>query len=507
MEASEGAPVTNPAPDETLGKLEETVPEESVMDVEPKGTLAVDGVPEASGEGGTSNGGEGSSLPAEEREEKTLAVAEELMERGSKALDGGDVAEAVDCFSRALEIKVGHYGELAEECASAYYKYGCALLSKFQEEADPLGVTLKNTAECSKADNTITSENNRGISSVPVADVKHDPASITNNMKDTKEGGVEEDQEDGDEGSESDGDGDGEDLAGADEDESDLDLAWKMLDIARAIAEKHEGDTMEKVNILDALAETSMEREDFETSVSDYKKALSILERIVEPDSRRICELNFRLCMVLEAGSMMEDAIQYCQRALSVCNSRLQRLKEEVEKSTVTDASNSMDNGGRPSDGDSDSSVSMKDKEMETLSALSTDIGNKLEDLQQLMTNPKTRLAELMQMISSKLPSVEKSSSSSSGSKATTSDTVNSQNGPTAGDTTGFDSPKVSAAGTNGGVTNLGVVGRGIKRATVVPISAEPCPKKPLLDSSAEKPESAACSVVDSDARDPETNV
>ncbi|KAK1276300.1 hypothetical protein QJS04_geneDACA016065 [Acorus gramineus] len=464
MEASEGAPATNPAPpDETLGKLEETVPEESVMDVEPKGTLAVEGVPEASGEGGTSNGGEGSSLPAEEREEKTLAFAEELMERGSKALDGGDVAEAVDCFSRALEIKVGHYGELAEECAFAYYKYGCALLSKFQEEADPLGVTLKNTAECSKADNTITSENNSGISTVPVADVKQDPASITNNMKETKE------------------------------------------DIARAIAEKHEGDTMEKVNILDALAETSMEREDFETSVSDYKKALSILERIVEPDSRRICEL---LCMVLEAGSMMEDAIQYCQRALSVCNSRLQRLKEEVEKSTVTDASNSMENGGQPSDGASDSSVFKREKEMETLSALSTDIGNKLEDLQQLMTNPKTRLAELMQMISAKLPSVEKGSSSPSGSKATTSDTVNSQNGPTTGDTTGFDSPKVSAAGKNGGVTNLGVVGRGVKRATVAPISAEACPKKPLLDPSAEKSESAACSVVvDSNARDPETNV
>ncbi|KAK1324108.1 hypothetical protein QJS10_CPA02g00117 [Acorus calamus] len=451
MDASEGAPVTNPAPDETLGKLEETVPEESVMDVEPKGTLAVEGVPEASGEGGTSNGGEGSSLPAEEREEKTLAFAEELMERGSKALDGGDVAEAVDCFSRALEIN----------------------------------------------------ENNSGISTVPVADIKQDPASITNNMKDTKEekGGVEEDQEDGDEGSESDGDGDGEDLAGADEDESDLDLAWKMLDIARAIAEKHEGDTMEKVNILDALAETSMEREDFETSVSDYKKALSILERIVEPDNRRICEL---LCMVLEAGSMMEDAIQYCQRALSVCNSRLQRLKEEVEKSTVTDASNSMDNGGQPSDGASDSSVSKKEKRWRLLVPFLPIL---LEDLQQLMTNPKTRLAELMQMISSKLPSVEKSSSSPSGSKATTSDTVNSQNGPTAADATGFDSPKVSAAGTNGGVTNLGVVGRGVKRATIAPISAEPCPKKPLLDSSAEKPESAACSVVvDSDARDPETN-
>lgn len=45
-----------------------------------------------------------------------------------------------------------------------------------------------------------------------------------------------------------------------DEDESDLDLAWKMLDVARAIIEKDSGDTMEKVDILSALAEVALER-------------------------------------------------------------------------------------------------------------------------------------------------------------------------------------------------------------------------------------------------------
>lgn len=53
---------------------------------------------------------------------------------------------------------------------------------------------------------------------------------------------------------------DGEDLAEGDEDESDLDLAWKMLDIARAIVERCSGDTMEKVDILSALAEVALER-------------------------------------------------------------------------------------------------------------------------------------------------------------------------------------------------------------------------------------------------------
>lgn len=60
-----------------------------------------------------------------------------------------------------------------------------------------------------------------------------------------------EDQDEDDEGSE------GED---EEEDESDLDLAWKMLDVARAISEKQPGDTMEKVDILSALAEVALER-------------------------------------------------------------------------------------------------------------------------------------------------------------------------------------------------------------------------------------------------------
>ena len=55
-------------------------------------------------------------------------------------------------------------------------------------------------------------------------------------------------------------DSDDEDLAEADEDDSDLDLAWKMLDVARAIAEKHSGDTIDKVDVLSALAEVALER-------------------------------------------------------------------------------------------------------------------------------------------------------------------------------------------------------------------------------------------------------
>ena len=67
-------------------------------------------------------------------------------------------------------------------------------------------------------------------------------------------GSTKNDQEEDDE------DSDAEDLAEADEDETDLDLAWKMLDIARAIVEKQSVNTIEQVDILSTLADVALER-------------------------------------------------------------------------------------------------------------------------------------------------------------------------------------------------------------------------------------------------------
>ncbi|RZC08911.1 hypothetical protein D0Y65_015572, partial [Glycine soja] len=63
--------------------------------------------------------------------------------KGNKAIKENDFGEAADNFSRAHEIRVAHYGELAPECVHTYYKYGCALLYKAQEEADPLADVSK----------------------------------------------------------------------------------------------------------------------------------------------------------------------------------------------------------------------------------------------------------------------------------------------------------------------------------------------------------------------------
>ncbi|WZY67971.1 hypothetical protein YC2023_000211 [Brassica napus] len=364
--------------------------------------------------------------------ETTLEFADELTEKGSVFLKESDFAEAVDCFSRALEIRVEHFGELASECVKAYYRYGSALLEKAQAEADPLGINMPKKEAEARQESTANGE------SVAASVVSSDPE---------KQGSSSGGQEG------SDGKEDGEDCqdddlsdADADEDESDLDMAWKMLDIARAITDKHSTDTMEKVDILCALAEISLEREDIESSLSDYKKALSILERLVEPDSRHIAELNFRICICLETGCQTKEAIPYCQKAVLICKARMERLSNEVKGSSGSATS---------------SAVSEKEAEIRTLS-----------------DNPKQLLAELMGMASAKAVATAAGEMSSS------------QMGNT---NTGKDleSPTVSTAqtgsgvgGASSGVTHLGVVGRGVKR---VLLNAESSPSKKQAPESSDK--------------------
>ncbi|CAK9158718.1 unnamed protein product [Ilex paraguariensis] len=285
-------------------------------------------------------------------------------------------------------------------------------------------------------------------------------------------------------GEEDEEESDDEDLAEGDEDESDLDLAWKMLDVARAIVEKHSGDTMEKVDILSALAEVALEREDVETSLSDYLKALSILERLVEPDSRQIAELNFRVCLCLEIGSKAQDAIPYCQRAIAVCKSRVQRLMNEVKNvsgSTATSAVSESDPIVQHSSSvlQSGDSVADKEAEIQTLTGLSGDLEKKLEDLEQLVSNPTSILSDILGMMSAKVRGAEKSAASS---------VMSSSQMATASSSGGFESPTVSTAHTIGAaagvVTHLGVVGRGVKRVLMNSGTAESSAnKKPALDS------------------------
>ncbi|CAO2828257.1 unnamed protein product [Amaranthus hypochondriacus] len=394
--------------------------------------------------------------------EKSLEFADDLMEKGNSAFKEGDFPEAADFFSRALEIRAAHYGELAPECVKSYYKFGLALLYKAQEEADPLGSMPKKDAESRQGSFKIESamRSVKGESSI---------ASVSNKAEQSASASSSQQQDTDDANNKDEGYGneesDTEVLAEAEEEEeSDLDLAWKMLDLARAISEKHSRETMDMVDILSALAEVSLEREDIETSLSDYEKALTIAERLVEPDSRHIADLNFRICLCLEVGSKAQEAIPYCEKAVSVCKSRMQRLVDELKGMPGSTTSASSDAGEGPNHSsiasDSKNSVSDKQVEIQTLKALSSDLEKKLEDLHLLVSNPTSILSDILGLAAAKARAKEQTSASAGASSLCVGGVAGNGN---------FDHPTVPSALTNGtnGVTHLGVVGRGVKRVNM----------------------------------------
>ena len=104
-----------------------------------------------------------------------------------------------------------------------------------------------------------------------------------------------------------------------------------------------------------------------------------------------------------------------------------------------------------------------------------------LEDLLQLVSNPTSILSDILGMVSAKARGIDKNASSS---------VMSSSQLGVASSSRDLDSPTVSTARTNGaaGVTDLGVVGRGIKRTRMNSVTAESNPmKKPELDPTPDK--------------------
>ncbi|KAK1684081.1 hypothetical protein QYE76_044929 [Lolium multiflorum] len=259
----------------------------------------------------------------EDWEWKGEKAAQELFEKGSKAIEEGHFVDAKKFLHRALESWVLYCGRLSPMCVSTYYKYGIALLRKAQAKIAP---HHQHVVEGSAIrDNTGSSK-----------------ASGSNVRK-------------GDTG-------------------KDLDLAWKMLNIARAILEKSPCIPMEKVLTFCALAEVSMEREDIDYSLRACFKALAILEHLVEPDHCRIVLLNLYIFLSLKSASKIPDALPYALKVFSLYKSRIEKLIRAKEALLAVKGDNS-------SAAEIGSEISSLDNEIEALFNIFSVLEEKLEDL------------------------------------------------------------------------------------------------------------------------------
>jgi len=261
---------------------------------------------------------EGSVEDWEWKREKAL----EQFQEGSKAFKERRFGHARNCFHYVLTEEVFYCGRLSPICIMTYYKYGHALLYEAKAKIAQYQDLVEGSA----------SRDDIGSSKASCSNVREDDT------------------------------------------EKDLDLAWKMLHIARAIHEKCPFIPMEGVKIFRALAEVSLEREDIDYALRCWFKALANLEHLVEPDHCQIILLNLHIFLTFKSASKIDDAVARAAKVFSLYKSRMQKHINANKTLLAV-------KGDSASAAEVGSEISSLDNEIELLSSIFTVLVEKFEEL------------------------------------------------------------------------------------------------------------------------------
>merc|ERR1719187_2547356 len=315
------------------------------------------------------------------------------MTSGKIHLAARDIPKAVSELSEACEILAKEFGETSEECADAYLHYGKALLEMSRLESDVLGNALEgfdiegekvaeDPAQIENPD-VMTVDEKRDVGD-KVAEALEENFGKFDKLAKIHIGATESDEEDSmdeeeseestamesettpnaqgsatamydlpkkasemsiDDEANKDEEMDGEKKMDA-EDASNLQLAWEMLEMAKnafgITAARTSGD--EKLaaeakvcSAIIGLGEISLENENYEQAVEDFKVCLEKRKAVLPADSRCIAEVHYQIGMALGSMKRYTEAEASMDSAIAVLLAREGNLKkmeasEEIDK-------------------------------------------------------------------------------------------------------------------------------------------------------------------------------
>ena len=260
-----------------------------------------------------------------------------------------DYGTAADLYAQATEIQAEMNGELANQNAELLYLYGQSLYQVGVNSSDILGETVGGEDQASNSN--AGKRTPTVIEAVAAAMERRQagPSGATSGDQDSRAStsnpnfhftGDEAWGSDGEEATAGDDDGGGDDEGDAEaakpepeeEEDDDFILAWENLDLARLLFERSlkelEEESARKENEVvdsaaktrhlnerladthDLLAEISLEHENFESAVHDFRASLS-LKRILFPlESEIIAEAHYKLSLALEFAAIKRDPEQ-----------------------------------------------------------------------------------------------------------------------------------------------------------------------------------------------------
>ena len=319
--------------------------------------------------------------------ESPLPQGEEAFQAGMAALKSGDAATALEHLSECLRARTEAHGELDIRCASAYWRYGEALLLTAQSEGsaeDIFGPAVKRKiaaravreAGIGAGAAEVEDDEERG-DEVPAIDGDDAAAAADEPAEDNVAEDDAEAREEEDEGKAEGEEGEGGDALGSGEEEEereeqgeegedppDLDLAVENLDVARclyeaALREAGGGDdptaaaaapadgaegapaapahtpaqldfAAALIDVRSRLGDCHYEREDPAACREDLEAALSLIERWMPEDDDRACGVLTMLGLCALAERDFATAKQWTERGLARLVSRRTVLMAET---------------------------------------------------------------------------------------------------------------------------------------------------------------------------------
>jgi len=264
--------------------------------------------------------------------------AKELLAEGKRDLLVHAIPDAVSNCSKACEIMAKHKGEMATECAEAYFYYGKALLELSRVESGVLGNALDGVDMETKATDAkdVLVEDTEAMTTdekfeieEKVADAleenfeKHDAVAKAHTGDNTEEETEEDEVMDGEKvGNEMETDAEK-----ADAETGNLEQAWQMFDLAKVIYGKA-GDVAKECESLTFLGEVSLENSNFKQAVEDLTTCLAMRIKALPADSRSIAETHYQLGVAEAHCAEYVKAENSLEAAVAVLNARIANLKK-----------------------------------------------------------------------------------------------------------------------------------------------------------------------------------
>merc|ERR1712055_919724 len=276
----------------------------------------------------------------------SLEHAKELLAEGKRDLLVHAIPDAVSNCSKACEIMVKHKGEMAAECAEAYFYYGKALLELSRVESGVLGNALDGVdMETKTADDkdvlvedteAMTTDEKSEIEE-KVADAleenfeKHDIVARAHTGDNTEEESEEDEIMEG----EQTGEKMETDAEKADAEVGDLEQAWQMFDLAKVIYGRA-GDVTKEGESLTFLGEVSLENSNFKQAVEDLTLCLAKRTKALPADSRFLAETHYQLGVAQAHSGDYASAEKSLEAAVAVLNARISNLKKMEVSENIT---------------------------------------------------------------------------------------------------------------------------------------------------------------------------